>query len=77
MPGWLRLYYSSGALARGFDGARRGALGRIDARLRCLVAMSAGGEDGCKPVKNDFTVGSETTQAFYESSVDLKACLKV
>ena len=49
MPGWLRLYYSSGALARGFDGARRGALGRIDARLRCLVAMSAGGEDGCKP----------------------------
>ena len=42
MPGWLRLYYSSGALARGFDGARRGALGRIDARLRCLVAMSAG-----------------------------------
>ena len=49
MPGWLRLYYSSGALARGFDGARRGALGRIDARLRCLVAMSAAGEDGCKP----------------------------
>lgn len=42
LPGWLWLYYSSGALARGFDGARRGALGRIDARLLCLVAMSEG-----------------------------------
>ena len=42
-----------------------------------LKMLYCGSEAGCKPVKHDFSVGTETTKAFYESSVDLAACLKV
>jgi len=44
----------------------------------CDVKMLfCGSKDGCKPVKNDFSVGQETTSKFAEASVDMGACLKV
>merc|ERR1711865_1359151 len=44
----------------------------------CDVKMLfCGSKDGCKPVKNDFTVGQETTSKFAQASVDMGACLKV
>jgi cathepsin D len=42
----------------------------------CDVKMLfCGKADGCKPVVNDFSVGSEQTKAFAQASVDLKKCL--
>jgi len=44
----------------------------------CDVKMLfCGSKDGCKPVKNDFAVGKETTSKFAQASVDMGACLKV
>merc|ERR1712086_262630 len=44
----------------------------------CDVKMLfCGSKDGCKPVKNDFTVGKETTSKFAQASVDMGSCLKV
>merc|ERR1712039_935972 len=44
----------------------------------CDVKMLyCGSADGCKPVKNDFKVGTETTKKYSQASVDLSACLKV
>merc|ERR1712166_1185303 len=44
----------------------------------CDVKMLfCGSKDGCKPVKNDFAVGQETTSKFAQASVDMGACLKV
>merc|ERR1712166_782308 len=44
----------------------------------CDVKMLfCGSNDGCKPVKNDFSVGQETTSKFAQASVDMGACLKV
>jgi hypothetical protein len=42
-----------------------------------LKMLYCGSADGCKPVKNDFTVGSESTEKFSQSSVDMGSCLKV
>merc|ERR1712166_1033593 len=44
----------------------------------CDVKMLfCGSNDGCKPVKNDFLVGQETTSKLAQASVDMGACLKV
>jgi len=44
----------------------------------CDVKMLfCGSKDGCKPVKNDFSVGQETTSKFAQASVDMGACLAV
>merc|ERR1712022_42976 len=40
-----------------------------------LKMLYCGTADGCKPVVNDFTVGSETTAKFSQSTVDMSACL--
>merc|ERR1712166_884308 len=40
-----------------------------------LKMLFCGKADGCKPLVNDFTVGTETTEKFAEASVDLKGCL--
>jgi len=42
-----------------------------------LKMLYCGTADGCKPVVNDFTVGSETTAKFSQSTVDMSACLAV
>lgn len=39
--------------------------------------LICGSADGCKPVKHDFKLGSEKTEKFSQSSVDMGACLKV
>ena len=42
-----------------------------------LKMLFCGTADGCKPVKNDFTVSGEKTEKFAQSTVNLKGCLKV
>lgn len=42
-----------------------------------LKMLFCGTADGCKPLVHDFTVGTETTKAFAQASVDLKQCLVV
>merc|ERR1712193_188815 len=42
-----------------------------------LKMLFCGSADGCKPVKHDFTLGTETTEKFSQSSVDMDSCLKV
>jgi len=40
-----------------------------------LKMLFCGKADGCKPLVNDSTVGTETTEKFAGASVDLKGCL--
>merc|ERR1711959_228025 len=42
-----------------------------------LKMLLCGSADGCKPVKHDFSLGTETTEKFSQSSVDMSSCLKV
>ena len=42
-----------------------------------LKMLFCGSKDGCKPVAHDFSVASELTENFQQSSVDLQTCLKV
>jgi len=41
-----------------------------------LKMLYCGSRDGCKPVLHDFTVRSEDTQKFAQSSVNLRSCFK-
>merc|ERR1712232_364672 len=40
-----------------------------------LKMLYRGSADGCKPVKNDFTVSNEKTEKFSLACVDLAKCL--
>tara|TARA_B110001452_G_scaffold209203_1_gene179498 strand:+ start:116 stop:616 length:501 start_codon:yes stop_codon:yes gene_type:complete len=42
-----------------------------------LKMLFCGTADGCKPLKNDFTVGTEKTKAHQGSTAGISACLKV
>merc|ERR1712166_1247670 len=42
-----------------------------------LKMLYCGSADGCKPVESDFSVSTEITEKFSQSSIDLSACLQV
>merc|ERR1712195_397584 len=42
-----------------------------------LKMLYCGSADGCKPVESDFSVSTEITEKFSQSSIDLGACLQV
>merc|ERR1712166_453872 len=42
-----------------------------------LKMLYCGSADGCKPVESDFSVSTEVTEKFSQSSIDLGACLQV